>query len=110
MLEVSSGACHSRQANLAIIDASSGSVLLNLVGNALKFTHRGEIKISLREVGVLANAPAEANQGVETERRVVAITVRDTGIGMSEDFIRNSSYLTPFLQADPFVCVTSPCR
>ncbi|GAA5994661.1 hybrid sensor histidine kinase/response regulator [Rhodotorula paludigena] len=78
-------------------------VLLNLVGNALKFTHRGEIKISLREVGVLANVPAEANQGVETERRIVAITVRDTGIGMSEDFIRNSSYLTPFLQADPFV-------
>ncbi|BGP39437.1 hypothetical protein JCM10450v2_003390 [Rhodotorula kratochvilovae] len=78
-------------------------VLLNLVGNALKFTREGEVKISLREIGVLPSSPQFSPDTAVLDRRLVSITVRDTGIGMSDEFIRDGSYLTPFLQADPFV-------
>ena len=46
-------------------------VLLNLIGNAAKFTDRGDIRVDVR-----AN-PADPENSVE-------ITVSDTGIGMSE--------------------------
>lgn len=77
-------------------------VLLNLVGNALKFTHEGEVKISLKEVGILPSAPPTSPDSHQYERRLVSITVRDTGIGMDDDFIRDRKYLVPFIQADPF--------
>ncbi|GAA5977708.1 hypothetical protein JCM11641_001384 [Rhodosporidiobolus odoratus] len=66
-------------------------ILLNLLGNALKFTTTGEVKLTLREVGILPHG-----------KRVVSIVVKDTGKGMSSEFIRNGSHLLPFVQADQF--------
>lgn len=48
-------------------------VLSNLVGNAIKFTDRGEVKVSVR------------GQEVDDERLHVCITVEDTGIGISSE-------------------------
>lgn len=82
------------------------SCLLNVVGNSLKFTHAGSVKITLRDAGIIPigqrlkySPPLEE----EVERRLVTFTVTDTGIGMSDDFVKNRKYLTPFVQADPFV-------
>jgi signal transduction histidine kinase len=51
-------------------------VLSNLVGNAVKFTERGEVAIEVRRLG-------------ETESHVsVAVRVRDTGIGIPPDRLR----------------------
>lgn len=47
-------------------------ILINLVGNAIKFTHQGEIMVSVQ---LLANRP---NQEIE-----LAFAVRDTGIGIA---------------------------
>ncbi|GAA6039138.1 hypothetical protein JCM8097_005344 [Rhodosporidiobolus ruineniae] len=74
-------------------------ILLNLTGNAFKFCHEGEVKLSIRELGVL---PSGSRVRDGRTRRVVSITVRDTGIGMKADFVRNGSFLLPFVQADPF--------
>jgi PAS domain S-box-containing protein len=52
-------------------------VLLNLVSNAIKFTHKGDVDISCR---VLADFPA---------KQTVQVTVADTGIGMDESFAKN---------------------
>ncbi|HMK39087.1 MAG TPA: response regulator, partial [Bacteroidota bacterium] len=61
-------------------------VLTNLIGNAVKFTPRGEV-----EVGVAC----EAREG---ESVTLRITVRDTGIGISEE--DRTRLFRPFSQAD----------
>ena len=61
-------------------------VLINLVGNAVKFTHAGEIvvRLTLRE---------QTADNVHLE-----FSVRDTGIGISPD--RIEQLFAPFVQAD----------
>lgn len=61
-------------------------VLLNLVGNALKFTCHGSISVDVHEVF-----------RVEDET-VLRFDVRDTGIGISEDKL--GLLCQPFMQAD----------
>jgi len=60
-------------------------ILDNLIGNALKFTERGEVLVSVRALrdGGLAR---------------VVCAVRDTGIGMSPETVREA--FKPFAQAD----------
>jgi signal transduction histidine kinase/CheY-like chemotaxis protein/HPt (histidine-containing phosphotransfer) domain-containing protein len=61
-------------------------ILLNLISNAIKFTHKGQVNITCR---VLENNPA--SQKIE-------ITVSDTGIGMDEEFMKN--LFQKFIQED----------
>ncbi|MEI7671514.1 MAG: ATP-binding protein, partial [Deltaproteobacteria bacterium] len=61
-------------------------VISNLVGNAVKFTKAGEIRVS---VNILRRTEAEVE---------LAIGVQDTGIGMTEEEI--SRLFTPFTQGD----------
>lgn len=49
-------------------------VLVNLVGNAVKFTERGEVEVSVKLLGEIADGVAE-----------VQFSVRDTGIGIPLD-------------------------
>ncbi|MEI6389016.1 MAG: response regulator, partial [Spirochaetota bacterium] len=63
-----------------------GQVLINLIGNAVKFTERGEVelRVSLLE---------------KTESKVkLQVAVRDTGIGMAKDHL--AKLFQPFAQAD----------
>ncbi len=61
-------------------------VLLNLVGNAIKFTDRGDVLLSLRCI------PAENG------RVGVVFEVRDTGIGLSDEAVTH--LFQPFHQID----------
>ena len=63
-----------------------GQVLNNLVGNAVKFTRRGEIHVK-------AELVERRDQWV-----VLRFSVRDTGIGLSPD--RSERLFQPFTQAD----------
>lgn len=54
-------------------------ILINLVGNAVKFTHQGEVKI------IILGKP---NKGGEDNRMSLEIKVVDTGIGIPEDSYR----------------------
>ena len=60
-------------------------VLLNLLSNAAKFTHQGEVRLSL------------VRSGAGLAERLV-FEVRDTGIGMSPEQI--DKLFIPFMQAD----------
>ena len=64
-------------------------ILLNLLGNALKFTTEGEVALMVRVV---------ADQGDRTE---LSITVRDTGVGIPKHL--HDRLFTPYAQADPSV-------
>ena len=61
-------------------------ILVNLVGNAIKFTEQGEIRISVR---------VDACNGSD---QMLSITVSDTGIGISPEHLK--ALFHPFTQGD----------
>ncbi|MCW8887646.1 MAG: ABC transporter substrate-binding protein, partial [Gammaproteobacteria bacterium] len=61
-------------------------ILINLIGNALKFTHYGSVNIN-----------CELNYDGNGER-MIKVSVKDTGIGLSKESIDN--IFTNFTQAD----------
>jgi signal transduction histidine kinase/ActR/RegA family two-component response regulator len=63
-----------------------GQILLNLVGNAIKFTENGSVTIA---------ASSRALKGEAIELRIEVI---DTGLGISQEV--QSSLFNPFVQAD----------
>ncbi len=63
-----------------------GQILINLLNNAAKFTSKGEVTLDIR---LLAR---------ENDRYHVSFTVRDTGIGMSEEQVKK--LFVPYSQAD----------
>lgn len=67
-------------------------VVLNLVGNSLKFTEKGFIKVQLKAVPLATKDNSRRSQ--------VVLTVTDTGIGMSDEFLKERLF-SPFTQEDP---------
>ena len=58
-------------------------ILVNLVGNAVKFTHKGEVAVHVRHAKGEDDAPALAeNFGLPV---MLQFSVRDTGIGIADD-------------------------
>lgn len=71
-----------------------GQILKNLVSNALKFTEKGEVRVTI------ADPPAEAgftNEALPGQPGL-AIAVKDTGIGISKD--QQEEIFEAFRQAD----------
>ena len=64
-------------------------VLLNLLSNALKFTEKGSIVLS---VAVLKQTD---------KRSVVEFVVKDTGVGIAEDKLKN--IFDPFYQSEHYI-------
>jgi PAS domain S-box-containing protein len=69
-----------------------GQVLVNLVGNAVKFTEKGQILISVRAEPI-SNRPS-----TQSDRVRLTFTVRDTGIGMTDE--QAAGLFKAFAQAD----------
>ncbi|MDY0746662.1 ATP-binding protein [Paucibacter sp. R3-3] len=67
-------------------------VLINLVGNALKFTEKGEVLVEVEVVGAESRAAASA------DALRLRFNVQDTGIGMTPEQI--AQVFDPFTQAD----------
>ena len=69
-------------------------IVMNLVGNALKYTDRGTIKVFLTQEVTLTNRQKKNKQ------RSIKLTIQDTGKGIGPDFLRHQLY-KPFSQEDP---------
>ncbi len=63
-----------------------GQILMNLVSNAIKFTHEGKIAVSVRR------------ESVQGSRVALRFSVRDTGIGIPTE--KHCAIFDPFTQAD----------
>ena len=63
-----------------------GQVLANLTSNAIKFTERGEVVVSVRALEI------------EDGKAHLQFSVRDTGIGLTPE--QQAALFTPFAQAD----------
>ena len=61
-------------------------ILVNLVGNAIKFTEKGEVVVSVKSDG-----PSDLNT-------LISFDIRDSGVGMTEE--QQSRLFKPFVQAD----------
>ncbi len=70
-------------------------ILINLVGNAIKFTETGGIVLSAEQVPPDADAPRQLGA---LDQRCVRFSVRDTGIGISSDKL--GLLFSSFTQAD----------
>jgi signal transduction histidine kinase len=74
-------------------------ILTNILGNALKYTQNGYIYISLKATPVFRKEDGNAKEDGGAVRSLVTLTVKDTGCGMSSDFLQ-SGYFTAFSQED----------
>jgi len=70
-------------------------IIMNLLGNALKYTSRGYVKIKLEATEMDDFQPPGSTESIP--RACVTLTITDTGKGISSDFIR-SKLFTPFAQ------------
>lgn len=72
-------------------------VLINLMSNAIKFTHRGEVRV-LVQIARAEEAQARMPEAPCGNTLVLSIAVVDTGIGMSEEQMQR--LFLPFSQVD----------
>jgi hypothetical protein len=76
-----------------VFNTQSGAlrrVLMNLLGNALKYTDAGWVKISLQSKDII---PIKS----QSQQSIITITISDSGRGISQEFL-HSQLFTPFSQ------------
>jgi two-component system sensor histidine kinase/response regulator len=71
-----------------------GQILVNLIGNAIKFTERGEVVVEVERLPA-ASPPDEPLKG---DAVTLHFSVRDTGIGIPTEI--QAEIFEPFVQAD----------
>ena len=77
-------------------------ILINLLGNAIKFTEKGEIVVIAKKIPLpehtFVSTPIDLDPESDRKPEVLSITVRDTGIGIPQEKL--SQIFERFTQAD----------
>ncbi|CAI7584751.1 unnamed protein product [Penicillium glandicola] len=80
----------SRSWNVRSVAGAWRRIVMNLLGNAMKWTQIGLVEVSLSQSTAQTNA----------ESHLVHLRITDTGQGIAQDFLRNSAF-SPFAQENP---------
>jgi two-component system sensor histidine kinase/response regulator len=75
-------------------------ILINLIGNAIKFTDHGEVDVQVQVDGVsrATDMRPDGRPGMDGSERVLRFSVRDTGIGIPAE--KHDLVFESFAQAD----------
>ncbi|MCJ1399586.1 hypothetical protein MMC11_002788 [Xylographa trunciseda] len=73
-------------------------VIMNIFGNALKYTEKGSIEVKLRLHHSDIPNTADLSENEDNMKKLV-LTITDTGKGISSEYLRTRLY-TPFAQED----------
>jgi CheY-like chemotaxis protein len=71
--------------------------MMNIIGNALKYTSEGGVEISLH---IEHNDGDKERTSGDPPKNIIVFTVKDSGKGMSNAFLKNHLFM-PFSQEDP---------
>ncbi|EKG16557.1 hypothetical protein MPH_06333 [Macrophomina phaseolina MS6] len=81
-------------------------IVLNLVGNALKYTEHGFIEVSLKQVDAVKQQPSTLTEDKShTAQRYICFSVKDSGRGISPEYLKYRLF-TPYAQEDTLVSGT----
>ncbi|KAK7728973.1 hypothetical protein SLS57_002205 [Botryosphaeria dothidea] len=81
-------------------------IVLNLVGNALKYTSQGIIEISLKQVDTPKQQPSSLTEdNPPPPERHICFSVKDSGRGISPEYLKYRLF-TPYAQEDTLVSGT----
>ena len=69
-------------------------VVMNLFGNALKYTDVGKVRISLQSKDIEPTPPSRHQQSI------ITISISDTGRGIGQEYLHHGLF-APFTQEDP---------
>lgn len=99
-IELLHGAAEDVPAAVVVDGGRLRQVLVNLVGNAVKFTEAGEVEATVRVAAVEAAPAADAGAGEPAAPPlcVLEFKIRDTGIGIAAD--QYERLFKPFSQID----------
>jgi len=73
-------------------------VLLNVVGNAIKFTEKGSVSIAVESEFSTIQSNDLSIQGNENQGNCVVVTVKDTGVGIEPE--QQQKLFRPFVMVD----------
>ncbi|KAG5982825.1 hypothetical protein E4U55_001278 [Claviceps digitariae] len=72
-------------------------VIMNLLGNSLKYTARGFVRVTLSQQSI--SLPCAGRVRARRDLRTVCLTVSDSGKGISEEYLKSHLFV-PFSQED----------
>ncbi len=73
-------------------------IIINLISNAIKFTEKGEVSVTIKALPIINNQTKLINESEVNNRILLEVKIKDTGIGIPKNKL--GSIFESFQQAD----------